>query len=132
MDSLWTGIAGGAGTAGLIGFGKWLLGKVRQDGAEEVEEKRIEERDTGIRQDLADIRADLKSWASEWRAIGSSVERLTVNVAMAAKSLDAVAAKQEQHSDKIADLSSTTRLLTDNVTMMGQRIAALEKEARGL
>lgn len=130
MDGWLAGITGSAGTAALIGLGKWFVDRLKKDGAEVIEEKRLEE----LRAEIKSFRDELKVAVTEFRSGSMLTTELRASQAvvntMTAKALDAIGTKQERHAEMLADHASTLKLLTDNVGLLRQRIDQVEKESR--
>jgi hypothetical protein len=133
MDALTT-VGTSAGTAALIALGKWFLDRIRGEGAQAVEEQRIDDRDQDVHADIRGLRDEMRKAVDAFQQQSILTTELRSSQAvvntMTAKAMDSIATKQERHGEVIADHSATLRLLTDNVTMLRQRIDQVEKEGR--
>lgn len=126
MEGWMTGLLSGVGGTAIVQWWNWWRSDARKDGKAEAEKQRIDERDHDVRADLRDLRDDFRTAINEFRQASTDMAKLqsSQNIvnAMSAKTIEALATKQDAHAEKIADHAATLRLLTDNVTMLRQRI----------
>ena len=124
MSAEW--LPGAAVAAVMSGVGallSWRVASAKQEGSGESEIKQLEHESTGLRQDIRDLRDDLRSGAAELRALNSMLVKLqasqdVVNV-MNAKAMEAIAKKQESHGETISDHAATLRILTELLKRKG-------------
>ncbi len=138
----------GIGGAAILGGSKWLFDRFKKDGLEEGYVKLTEERNVGIRDslnrlrdelkdqaderktDVAELRNELRATASDFRGVAADIAALQTNQtftnSITAKAIEGLGIKQDRHAEQLADHASTIRLLTDNVTMMRQRVDQID------
>ena len=96
----------------VASVGAWLL-------SWRINSARVEERIDGMRQDIHELKDDLKATLSDVRAFADASARLqsSQNVVNqgTARSLDIIADKQERLDATVADHTATLRLLTEVV-----------------
>jgi len=109
MDGSWIPSAGVGIVASIVAWVlSWRINTVRG-----------EERMDGMRQDLRDLKEDFRSGMTEVRSFADATARLqsSQNVvnSVTAKTLEAMAEKQDKLEACVADHTSTLRLLTEVV-----------------
>jgi hypothetical protein len=118
-NGIWGGLLAGGSLTGGIALVKWLLGRFKQDGLDEERDKRTAEALSGLRSDMTRIVDKLEEVGSNAKEL--QVSQNVVN-AITAKGMESLVAKMDQHSEKLADMGATVKLLTDNNMMMRQQI----------
>ncbi len=118
-SGIWGGLIAGGSLTGGVALVRWLLGRFKQDGLDEEHDKRVAEA-------LAGLRVDMVRLVDKLQEVGDNSKQLQVsqNVvnAITAKGMEGLVNKMDQHSDRLADMGATVKLLTDNMMMMRQQI----------
>lgn len=121
-----TGWVPGAVIGTLGSVGAWLLSWRINSAKQEQEAK-------STRNALEELKSDFRAGMEEIRKLADATARLqssqgVVNT-LQSKALDAVVARQDQHADKLADHSSSLKLLLEMVPMLRQTVDDLRKQA---
>jgi hypothetical protein len=98
----------------------WRIASAKSEGKTDAEIAAQEEQGTGLRQDIRDLRDDVRAGLAEMRtqatnftALQASQDKVNVYTAEAIK---AIVSKQERQEEKLNDHAAALRLLTELVT----------------
>jgi hypothetical protein len=124
MSADW--MPGAAVAAVMSGVGallNWRVASAKKEGRGETEIKQLETEGTGLRQDMRDLREDLRAGAAEMRSLNALVIKLQASQDvlnhMQAKALDAICAKQEEHAKLIGDVFQSMAVVNELLKRKG-------------
>ena len=118
MNADWVPGAGmgllGSAVAWLL---SWRVSSAKKDG-------QTEEREKGLRQDIRDLRDEMKAGVAEMRVVAAMAGKLQASQEVVnrvtAQTLESITDKLDRHESILADHSSTLKLVTELVTRKRQ------------
>jgi hypothetical protein len=124
MSADW--LPGAAVAAVMSGVGSllsWRVASAQKEGRGETEIRQLESEGTGLRQDIRDLREDLRAGAAEMRSLNALVIKLQASQDvlnhMQAKALDAICQRQEEHGRLIADNAKSMAIVNELLKQKG-------------
>ena len=124
MSADW--MPGAAVAAVMSGVGallNWRVASAKKEGRGETEIKQLETDGTGLRQDMRDLREDLRAGAAEMRSLNALVIKLQASQDvlnhMQTKGLESVVRKQEEHGALLNDVCGSMRIVNELLRRKG-------------
>ena len=120
----WVPVAGvGVIMSTATGLLAWRIGSATKEGQDGATLKQLDTEDRGLRQDIRDLRDELRSSTKELQkvsdlALAFKSSQDVVNV-MQSKATESIAKKLDEHADIINDHSATLRILQELLTRNG-------------
>ena len=100
-----SGIAAGVGGVGIVEAFRWLFRRTKMDGAAEVKEKADAERSLDLRQDIHELKEEMKGGNLDVRRIADSIAMMQGSQnafnATTTKAIDVIFAKLDRHDEAI-------------------------------
>lgn len=97
----------------------WRVSAARSEGRSDAQHDAEDAKDTSVKQDIRDLRNEVRATMEELRTLGSAIMKLSASQdvvnAMTSKALESLVAKMDRHEEKLADHASTLKLLTEVV-----------------
>ena len=114
----------GAGIGFLGSVGAWLLSwrvnSAKSEGRQETQMTRLADSDDGLREDLHELRDELKQAVTELRTVAGETAKLQASQdvvnKVTAKAIEALELKMENHDRALSDHAATLRLVTEILT----------------
>ena len=110
----------GLGASITAWFVSWFVATAKSETRSDDALKRIDEGSAGLRQDIRDLREDLKANVLEFRAVSDATNKLQAsqNVVnqVTGRALEGISEKLYRHDAALADHASSLKLITELVT----------------
>jgi hypothetical protein len=98
----------------------WRINSAHGEGINEAEHVRLSDSDEGLRQDMHDLRDELRGAAAELRGVAAATAKLQASQdvvnKVTAKAIESLELKMENHDRAISDHAATLRLVTELLT----------------
>src|ERR1039457_1139739 len=108
MSTDWLPTAGvGLGGSLIAWFASWFIATAKAEGRSDAEMERIDQSASGLRQDIHDLREDLKTSIVDFRSVSDATIKLqsSQNVVnqVTGRALEGVSEKLDRHDTALAD-----------------------------
>jgi hypothetical protein len=91
----------------------------RSEGRSDAQHDAEDAKDTSVKQDIRDLRNEVRATMEELRTLGSATMKLSASQdvvnSVTSKALESIILKMDRHEEKLADHASTLKLLTEVV-----------------
>jgi hypothetical protein len=97
----------------------WRVSAARSEGRSDAQHDAEDAKDTSVKQDIRDLRNEVRATMEELRTLGSATIKLSASQdvvnSVTSKALESIILKMDRHEEKLADHASTLKLLTEVV-----------------
>jgi hypothetical protein len=97
----------------------WRVSAARSEGRSDAQHDAEDAKDTSVKQDIRDLRNEVRATMEELRTLGSATMKLSASQdvvnSVTSKALESIILKMDRHEEKLADHASTLKLLTEVV-----------------